>query len=271
MANQYGFSLGDVYKDIESIKGQRTTNEFNRLKLDEAKAQPARNVLIQGARQSAATGSAEAQRQLLVIDPEGGPKFLEALSKMDERQVEATKRSVEQIGQQAFHVSQGKTDQEKASRYQTLYESLPPESKSKMPPQYDPNFIDMALSKAQTMDQLLANPQAVKVGGEDVVYKNGQEIERASQPLEAPKSVQLGNQDILYQGDQELERANRPVKAGDAGAPRSFKSGDENLVYKQMVELEGGIMDQDGNVREMSQPAMYRAQARTSEAMKLLQ
>lgn len=241
MANQYGFSLGEVYRDIESIKGARQTNELNQMKLDEAKAAPARNALLTDARIQASTGDVAAQKQLLALDPENGPKFIEALSGMNAQQREAAQRKVDEIGKMAFYVKQGATPEEKQARYQRILQEADPEMRQRMPQQYDPKEIELALLRATAMDKLMENPESLRVGDQDVVYKQGMEVDRGTR-----------------------------TQAQGANGGRSLKSGDENLIYKQMVELEGGIFDANGNVQGLTSESQMRAQARTAEATNLL-
>ena len=240
-ANPYGFSLGEVYRDIEGIKGARQVNQLNQMKIDEVKASQKRNALLPEAREQAMTGDIDAQKTLLALDPENGPKFIEAVAGMDDRQREATKRAIDEMGRMAFYVDQGKTDEEKAARYQRVLQEVSPDVRSRMPQQYDPREIELALMKASSMDQILENPKAIRVGEEDIVYKGGKEIARGTRA---------------------------PTGKADG---RTFKASDENLVYKQFVELEGGIFDEKGNIRGLNNKSQMRAQARTAEAMKLLQ
>lgn len=240
MANQYGFSLGEVYRDIESIKGARQTNELNQMKLDEAKAAPARNALLTNTRIQAATGDSSAQRQLLALDPENGPKFIEALAGMNAEQRAAAQRKVDEIGKMAFYVKQGATPKEKQARYQRVLQEADPEMRQRMPQQYDPKEIELALLRATAMDKLMENPESLRVGDQDVLYKQGMEVDRGTR-----------------------------TQAQSANG-RALKSGDENLIYKQMVELEGGIFDANGNVQGLTSESQMRAQARTAEATNLL-
>jgi len=252
-ANQYGIDLGDLYRTTEAVKGARTKNRLSQLQLDETEREIAerpakeaaaleRKNLLTGLRQKAVGGDVSAQQQLLALDPEGGATFIDAVSKMDDRKIKATQRSVDEMGQLAGYVLQGKTPEEQARRYQLMYQGVSPEVQSKLPEKYDPQFMEMSLSKAMAMDKLLENPKAIQVGGEDVVYKAGREVERKI----------------------------RPVKTSGTGSDGGgVKSADESLMYRQSVELLGGLFDQAGNITNLDPTVRNKVQGIATEATKI--
>jgi len=252
-ANQYGIDLGDLYRTTEAVKGARTKNRLSQLQLDETEREIAerpakeaaaleRKNLLTGLRQKAVGGDVSAQQQLLALDPEGGATFIDAVSKMDDRKIKATQRSVDEMGQLAGYVLQGKTPEEQARRYQLMYQGVSPEVQSKLPEKYDPQFMEMSLSKAMAMDKLLENPKAIQVGGEDVVYKAGREVERKT----------------------------RPVKTSGTGSDGGgVKSADESLMYRQSVELLGGLFDQAGNITNLDPTVRNKVQGIATEATKI--
>ena len=246
---RYGVDIGEAFRTAESIKGARTQNRLSSLKLGELereiaerpererKAAERRNMLT-GLRTKAAGGDQDAAARLLAIDPENGPKFIDALSKMDERKLEATKRAVDEIGQLSAYVLQGQTPEEQERRYFLMRENLNPEAAARLPDQYDPAFMELSLSKATAMDQLLAAPDVRTVGGEDVVYRQGREVERAT----------------------------RPVKGSGTSGAGGLKSADESLMYRQAVELLGGLFDQQGNITNLDPDTRNKVQAIATEA-----
>ncbi len=249
-ANQYGIDLGDLYRTTEAVKGARTQNRLSQLQLDETEREIAerpaketaaleRKNMLTGLRQKAVGGDVSAQQQLLALDPEGGATFIDAVTKMDDRKIKATQRSVDEMGQLAGYVLQGKTHEDQARRYQLMYQGVSPEVQSKLPEQYDPQFMELSLSKAMAMDKLLENPKAIQVGGEDVVYKAGREVERKT----------------------------RPVKASGTGSDGGgVKSADESLMYRQSVELLGGLFDQAGNITNLDPTVRNKVQGIATEA-----
>ncbi|QZI87777.1 hypothetical protein PODOV050v2_p0012 [Vibrio phage 66E30.1] len=249
-ANQFGIDLGDLYRTTEAVKGARTQNRLSQLQLDETEREIAerpakeaaateRKNLLTGLRQKAVGGDVSAQQQLLALDPEGGATFIDAVTKMDDRKLKATQRSVDEMGQLAGYVLQGKTPEEQARRYQLMYQGVSPEVQSKLPEAYDPQFMELSLSKAMAMDKLLENPKAIQVGGEDVVYKAGREVERKT----------------------------RPVKTSGTGSDGGgIKSADESLMYRQSVELLGGLFDQAGNITNLDPTVRNKVQGIATEA-----
>lgn len=249
-ANQYGIDLGQLYRTKEAVEGARTQNRLSELKLGEAERQVAerpkkeaaaqeRRNMLTGLRKEAAGGDVSAQEQLLAIDPEGGAQFIDALGKMDKRKREATQQTVEEMGQLSGYVLQGKTPEEQARRYELVRQGVSPEIQEKLPEDYNPQFMELSLSKAMAMDKLLENPKAVQVGNEDVVYKGGREIERKA----------------------------RPEK--DSGKD-GIKSSDENLMYRQAAAYFGGMIDPNtGQMSGIMENNIPKAQAIATEATKI--
>lgn len=254
MANKYGIDLGEVYRTAESIKGARTRNRLADLQLKdaereiserpkrEAEARQRQNMLTQ-ARTGAASGDINAQQQLLVLDPEGGAKFLEAVSKMGERRRAQTQKIVDETGRLSAYVLQGESPEEQARRYEVMYQGVSPEVRKTLPAQYDRNFIEVSMAKATAMDKILENPKSVRVGGQDILYKGGREIERADVPQ---KTGTTG--------------------VGGAGG---LKSADESLMYRQAAELMGGMFDESGNLRALDPEVRPKVQAIATRATEI--
>lgn len=240
-----------MYQTVENVKGARSRNKLSALKLQEAEREVAerpqreaqakeRKNMLTSLRTDAAGGDADAQQQLLALDPEGGAEFIDALSKMDKRQREATKRTVDEMGQLSAYVLQGETPEKQQQRYNAVYQNVSPEIQERLPEQYDPQFVELSLSKATTMDKLLENPKRIQVGGEDVVYKGGREIERKKRP----------------EDDKD-------------GKGVDLKSSDESLMYRQAAERMGGMVDDDGNIRAIDPTVRPKVQAIASRASEI--
>lgn len=252
-ANMYGIDLADIYRTTEAVKGARTRNRLSDLQLQETereiaerpererKAQERKNMLT-GLRQQAVAGDENAAQQLLALDPEGGATFIDAVGKMDKRKREAAQRSVDEMGQLSAYVLQGNTPEEQQRRYQIMYQGVSPEVQAKLPEQYDPQFMELSLSKAMAMDKILENPKVIQVGGEDVVYKGGREIERKTRPVK---------------------------EKGGSGGGSGLKSADESLMFRQAGELLGGVFDQQGNITNLDPDTRNRVQAIATEAVKI--
>lgn len=256
MANAYGMNLGNVYKNIESIKGARTQNALSELNLSEQKRVIAerpekerkereRQNMLTGLRGGSVAGDKSAQQQLLAVDPEGGAKFMEAVNSMDDRQLEAVKRSVDEMGKLSAFVVQGSTPEEQKRRYLTMRAGVAPDVQATLPKEYSPEFMQMSLTKSMAMDKILENPKSLSVGTEDVVYRQGQEIERASKPVTKTGS------------------------GSGSGGSGGTKSADESLMYRQSAELLGGIFDDAGNITNLDPQTRNKIQGIADLAVSL--
>lgn len=249
-ANQFGIDMGEVYRTAAAVKGARTQNKLAELSLSEKKQdiaqRPARQAFqnkLTGLRQTASAGgegAMDAQQSLIALDPENGPKFIEALASMDQTKRDAVKRSVDEMGQMSAYVLQGQTPEEQERRYQLVRQNMPQESQAKMPEVYDPQFMELSLSKAVSMDKL----------------------------LEAPKTVSAGDKEQQYRLGRKTGEFKKPVKkgAGSGTGKGGLKSGDESLIYKMAAELKGGIFDQQGNITNLDPEARNNVQEIATEA-----
>lgn len=248
-ANRFGIDVGQFYRDVESVKGARTRNKLASLQLAEAEREVAerpkkeaeakqRNVMLTGLRQKAVTGDTEAQQQLLAIDPEGGAKFIDAVTKMDEQKLQVAQRNVDDMGRMAATVLNAAPERQPAL-YKQMLAMLPNEAKAKMPKEFDQNFVELSLSKAVAMDKILENPKAIQVGGEDIVFQRGKEIARGKRP------------------------------AKSTGTDGGLKSADESLMYRQAAELMGGMFDEAGNLRALDPEVRPKVQAIATRASEI--
>lgn len=248
-ANRFGIDLGEIYRTKSALEGSRSRNKYNQLLLSEKEreiserpeklrvAEERKNKLL-GLREQAAGGDADASRQLLALDPEGGEQFLSALGDMDERQRDKVKATVDEIGKASAYVLQGKTPEEQARRYEMMRSSVNPEVAKTLPEQYDPAFMELSLSKATAMDKLLVAPTVRTEGGEHVKYRLGRETGRTAIPKKG---------------------------TGEAGAG-GIKSADESLMYRQAAELLGGVFNQSGELTMLDLDSRNKAQAVATEA-----
>lgn len=258
MANALGFDLGEVYRDVESVQTGRQNREINQVKLDMAKDEKARFNALAPIRKSAADGDITAQRQLLALDPVNGPKFIEAIGSMDEKQRTQVKDNIEIMGQVAGSILQGKTPEDKQRLYLQAQSSLDPETRSRMPAQYNEDWLNLTLGRIQAMDKMLTetpdNPQVLKYGDQDVMYQGGKEVGRTASKdkQQNPSVVKFGTEDVLYQNGQEVGRTTRPEKELVSTANSGPKTSDYNLVLRSIVPALGGTIDDQGNIRGLT-------------------
>lgn len=274
MANQYGIDMASIYSNVENIKGQRMQNAARQQGLDKYEQDREREGSIEALKMQALNGNPEAlnilasqdsagasqisnilstrkaedqgeqdqiaadnkgkqlnifrrhvvsgaegaEADLIAIDPENGPKFVESIGKMNDRKKAAVKASVEEIGQISAYVL-GATDEKEAQRrWSMAMNGLSPEAKKNAPKTYNQNWLKLQMAKAQTMTQIL----------------EGQK-----------------------------------TKAIEEEKPFIPKSADESLIYRQSVELLGGMMDADGNISALDPTIRPKVQAIAVEATKI--
>lgn len=246
-ANKYGIDLASVFRNAEAVKGARTQNRLSALQLGEAERRVAerpekervaneRNNVLTGLRQKTVAGDENAARQYLAIG--GDPSFLDAVGKMDDKQIKQSKQAIEEKGNMLASVFNAKPERQQML-YKQMLSMLPEESIANMPKEFDPNFVEMSLAKVSSMDKILENPKALKVGNQNVVYQAGREIERGTIPA---------------------------TEGGEGG----LKAGDESLMYKQAAAYFGGIIDPvTGEMSGILQNNVPKAQAIAAEATQL--
>lgn len=249
MANQFGIDMGEVYRTTEAVKGSRQKRKANALALDWKKedresARQRGQTLNQLRSRVAAWGEdgRQAERELIAFAPEEATQVQEAFKNMDERQRKQMEENVETLGRMNSYILSAGTKQEQAQRYELARKNVSPELASKMPEEYDPNFVQMGLARARELDDMLKNPERITFGGEDRLYKDGQIIESAT--------------------------SNALLKE-KAGGGSGGKASDENLMFRQAAELLGGIFDQQGNLQNLNPENRSKVQAITTRAAQL--
>ena len=134
-ANKYGIDLASLYSTAEAVKGARTRNRLAALDLQEREREieerPMREKIAREqaglqaeTRYLAAQGDQDAQQQLMAIDPEGAPDFLDAVYKADDRQLAAIRENVENVGRLSNYVLQGGTPEEQQRRYSLMRQNV---------------------------------------------------------------------------------------------------------------------------------------------------
>ena len=258
--NWLGIDIAEIEKDKNAIEGGKTINALNKLKLNDAKRMEANRPTKEAAatkqantlatlRSKASTGDQEAQRKLLALDPEGAPKFIDAVNGMDDRQISEAKQNIDQMGNMVAEILNAPESQRPAL-YAQMREMIPADMKSKAPEQYNPNYLKLQVAKLKSMDQILENPQVRTVGTEDILYKGGSELERAKNPSKV-----------------KTQNENNNPSAG--GSNDGMKSADESLMYRQSVELLGGIFDSSGNIQALDPELRGKVQSIATEATKI--
>ena len=123
-ANRFGIDVASLYKDKANIEGARTRNKMANLQLGEAEREIAqrpireqkaqeRNTMLTGLRQKAATGDTEAARQFLAVG--GDPSFIDAVGKMDDRQLKQSREAIDEKGRMLATVRNAKPERDRKS------------------------------------------------------------------------------------------------------------------------------------------------------------
>lgn len=279
-ANRFGIDLAEVYRTGAAVKGARTANALNKLRLSEATRVAAerpgkeqkildRENKLLGLRQKAVGGDAQAERQLLAMDPEGGAAFLDAFAKMTDKEAKKAQRKNEEFASMTATILQAQPEK-RPILYGELLKMLPEGERKSMPPTYDENFLNMSLAKQRSIDKIL-DTKTIKFGGENILVKGGRETERSGTTPKAPGTpnvLRYGKEDLLYQDGKEIGRTPTAVKP-TAGGKGGMKSADEALMYRQTVELLGGLFDEMGNITSLDPTLRNKVQAIATEATKI--
>jgi len=251
MANQFGIDMGQVYRTTEAVKGSRQQRKANALALDwkkeDRESARQRGQTLNQLRSRVAAGGEDgrqAERELIAFAPEEAVKVQEAFSNMDERQRKQAEESIETLGRASAFILEGGTPEEQAQRYQRARQNVAPEIAAQMPEEYDPNFVMMGLAQARELDDMLKNPEKITFGGEDRLYKDGQQIESTT--------------------------SNALLRKQAGGGDGRMKPSDTNAIYRQAAAFFGGIADPvTGQMKNILQSDVPKAQAIAAEASRL--
>lgn len=241
MANQYGIDMGNVlaakrYKDERDERDQKT---------QQARV---RNNLLTGLRTGVMNGDESSMRALTVFDPAEANALMGAMERMDKKEKERYQQLNESVGRISAWILQSENPEQ---AYNTARSSFPEEMQAQMPEQYNEQFVRLQLAKTMELDKIMSNPQKITSGENDELWRNGERIS-------STRSQNALNADYKAQQD-----------AAEANAPPEMGSGDESLMYRQAVELLGGLFDQQGNIQALDPNNRARAQSIAVEATKL--
>lgn len=251
--NRFGIDLAQIYQQKADLKGSQTRNKMASLQLGEAErevsqrpekeaAAKKRNLMVTDLREKAVGGDQQARDKLLVIDSTA-KEFISHIDKADAKQAKQAQENIDQMGRMLGVVQRVTDPTEREAKYQQARSMLPEATQAKMPKNYNQNDVDLTLAKLNLMADVAEN-KVLTFGGEDILYKDGKEI----------------------------ERANRPVKSGSGGSGSGgLKSGDESLMYRQAAERLGGMFDAAGNLQALDPETRGKVQGIATEATKIFQ
>lgn len=235
MASQYGVNYGNVIRTKMAREKMDAAQEERQMARQ-------RNALLRTARGQAATGQPGGMANLATLAPEEAALMQKMAATANEQQRERITRMNEKGARMALVIRNSKNP---AQTYAKVRESLPDPVKQQMPENYSPDFVDMMIARAAEIDKLMENPDVATMGSEDVMFRGGQEVGRA------PSNALLRAQ----------------TKGGAGGG---MKASQENAIYRQAVELMGGIFDEQGNIQALDPTVRPRVQAIARAASQMM-
>ena len=209
--------------------------------------------VVRDARRDAATGDPESIKRLLAIDPDGGGKIIDSLSKMDKAGREKAKAQSEETAKAMMWVMQGQDENERSQRWDQVSDYMKttnpksPDLKGQFSEGMAQKFIMQAMSVGEIADEFAFGQ--VKVGMKDgkAVYfatnKQGQAQEI--------KGVTPTEKDVKGSGKKGFE-----MKASDSNAIHGQAAGLYGGTWDpQTQRISGVTKDQESNVAAISEEA----------------
>jgi hypothetical protein len=219
MANALGMNLGEVYRTVEAVKGSRQSrdiqNKLMRWKTSDRELASARVNKLAGLKQDVATGQEGAMKALTLFDADEAKAITDVLASADDRKIDQMKRNTDMLGRILGGIRNAQDPAGQYERSRNYLAGVNPELVKDMPEEYSPDFVEFGIGRAMQMDDFLKSPEAVQFGGEDILYRGGQEIERTE------------------------SGASR--KARLSGGGRGPKTGDYSLANKAVWQIMTGL------------------------------
>lgn len=224
MADQYGINMNNVLNAHRAGEKRRDEREAKN-------AARTRNALLANLRLGATNGDQNSMQSLMVIAPDEAQQLMTVMEKMDEKQKAKLQQATESMGRIAASIL---TSENPSEAYNQFRESMPDMAKD-MPTEYNESYVQLQLARARELDDILQNPSKITFGQNDELWKDGQRVDSTT------------SQNALNQ----QAKANEPFQPASA---------DENAMYRQSVELFGGLFDAQGNIQSLDPELRTRAQ-----------
>lgn len=252
MANALGIDVGEIYRTVEAVKASRANRDLEERRLNNTLAT---QEAIKATVASGGIDNPQAMAQLVALNPEAAKTLTDTYTAMDERARKAERDRIEQIGAVAGGILQAK---DPAAAYDAVRRSSPELAKL-MPEQYDEDFVKVQLARAAEADKLFDSIDGDRTAERDQANKLAlQHDAQAATASEGEKN--RANQLAIKAQDQEftINRDKQAFKddlvkieakaAADRGGA-TVESKDASLIYRQSLELLGGVFDEAGNVQ----------------------
>ena len=145
MADQYGFDLANVLANAEDIRGARLRNRLGMEAAD-------RDAAARGEVANVMSSMGGPLSGLAAIDPERAGQLQTFIGNLKGEERANYERAIDQAGRALAFV---KTSDDPEAAYQVVLGQLPEDIRSKAPPTYDAQWVDMQLAQAQSVNDIL--------------------------------------------------------------------------------------------------------------------
>lgn len=235
--NWLGIDLGNTMLQAQRINKGRREEE-------EAAAAQEREAQLAPLRAQAAQGDENALRQMAGMGAgDDAKQILDMIGTMDKQQRDRLKDENEKAGKMLAYVQQSQNPEE---TYLQVRAMISPEAAESIPPEYNPHWVGMKLAQASTLDQMLSAPDKVTFGDQDILFKQGQEVGRATSQGERNRQTSEANAlrtDARIREGWNRADARKMMGSGGAGGGPGLQgvaNADENTIYKQVAQAFGG-------------------------------
>ena len=159
MADFGTFDLSNVLTSVDQIRSAQLQRQLYGNQLAEVERKRQEEQDLRAARTAAWGGDKEGVAQLAGLDPQAAvsiQNYYDGLSKEKKAtELEAAQKATERLAKSAAWVKGAATPEEAAGRWAIIRKSDPAIGKQ-MPEQYDPAMVDLAISQAQSLGDVLA-------------------------------------------------------------------------------------------------------------------
>lgn len=190
MADAFGIDISNVLSNAEAIRAARINNTLSQNAMDDQAE--ARRLTP-----AALGGDQAATQSLFALDPQRAAQVTQYIGGLDAQKREALARQTDEIGRAAAYVLSS-DDPELA--YQQVRGMLTPELQKSMPPVFDPQWTELQLANASSIDQILSRnaeakpPAPVTVNNQLVDPATGKVIGDYRDAPDAPKPTVVNGQ-----------------------------------------------------------------------------
>lgn len=265
MANAYGFSLGQVYQDVDAIKSARLRRQQMENVIAEQERYASDRDRLEGARADAVGGDFSG---LVTMNPGEAVRMKQFFDSMSADEAASKREEMDAFGKMAMWVLDGGA--EAPQRYAQVRASIPPDMAAQMPEEYDENALRFRLALLSDLADLMEdrrtqNEIAMETKGKIAVEK----AKGANAIAQERESGRQARQTAGIKAGIDFAAENQKAAIEAAGGGELPGASDSNAIYRQAVQLFGGLMDEQGNIRALDPQNQQNAQAVAAEASRI--